>query len=333
MQPLFNLEIPMPDATKTDSHQDSLVSIQQAYDLIFEKLVSWTHQLIEHLPNFVLAIFICLLFVFISKVIARFTERMSSKVVHSKQIISLMTSIVKVIVITLGFFIALKILGLSGTVTSLLAGAGIVGLAIGFAFQDMTENFIAGIAMGIRKPFQIGDVIRCEDVFGTVQTINLRNTIVETFYGQHKIVPNKTLFRNTLTNYHVTRQRKIELEVGIPYSQDIQTATDVLTDAINRLDFVIKKDDTIVFGDTFGDSSINLKVWFWINYPGETEYITAKHKAFVTVKNALDEAGINIPFPIRTLDFAIEGGETLANQLYKVKAKSDITQDSHARAE
>ena len=317
----------MTEGNKTAQSQDSLVTLQKAYDLIFEKLVSWAHQLIEHLPNFVLATLTCLLFLFLSKIIGRLTEQMASKVIHSQQIVSLLTSIVKVIVITVGFFIALKIIGLSGTVTSLLAGAGIVGLAIGFAFQDMTENFIAGIAMGIRKPFQIGDVIKCQDVFGTVQTINLRNTIVETFYGQYKVVPNKILFRNTLTNYHATQQRKIEIEVGIPYSQDIQSAADTITNALNELDFVINKKDTIVFGDAFSDSCITLKVWFWINYPGETDYIQARHQGFVTVKQALDNAGINVPFPIRTLDFAIEGGDTLASQLNAVNTDINKSKD------
>ncbi|KTF05117.1 Mechanosensitive ion channel MscS domain protein, partial [marine sediment metagenome] len=74
-------------------------------------------------------------------------------------------------------------------------------MAIGFAFQDMTENFIAGVAMGIRKPFEIGDVIEAEGVFGNVKEINLRNTLVETFYGQLEVIPNKILFRNILTNY------------------------------------------------------------------------------------------------------------------------------------
>ena len=318
---------------ETAHAQDSLLTLQKAYNLIVEKLVSWAHQLIEHLPNFVLAIVVCLLFVFLSKIIGRVSQRMARKVIHSKQIIDLLISIVKVLIISIGFFIALKILGLSGTVTSLLAGAGIVGLAIGFAFQDMTENFIAGVAMGIRKPFQTGDVIECEGVFGTVQTINLRNTIVETFYGQHKVVPNKILFRNTLTNYNATKQRKIEIEVGIPYSQDIQSAADTISNAINELNFVINKDDTIVFGDTFSDSSITLKVWFWINYPGETDYIQARHQGFISIKQALDQAGISIPFPIRTLDFAIEGGETLANQLYKIKSEKKVSKEEQAIAD
>ena len=179
-----------------------------------------------------------------------------------------MASIFKVIVLCVGVFIALDFVGLKGTVTSLLAGAGIVGLAIGFAFQDMTENLIAGIAMGIRKPFKAGDVIETDDVFGSVHSINLRNTLIESFYGQLILVPNKVLFRNVLKNYTTLGVRRIEVPVGISYGDDIEKAKEVIVDKINNLDFVIRKNETDVYAEGFGDSSINLLVWFWIKYPG-----------------------------------------------------------------
>jgi small-conductance mechanosensitive channel len=201
----------------------------------------------------------------------------------------------------------------------LLAGAGIVGLAIGFAFQDMTENMIAGIAMGIRKPFQLEDVIKTDDVFGTVKSINLRNTIVETFFGQLEIVPNKILFRNILTNFTVTGIRRIEIPIGISYGDDPERARDVLIEEINKLDFVIRHEETDVFAEGFGDSSVNLLLWFWIDYPGEPGFMVARHKAVVTAKKALESADILIPFPIRTLDFGAKGGEKLDAMLSSTK--------------
>ena len=202
-------------------------------------------------------------------------------------------------------------MGLKSTVTSLLAGAGIVGLAIGFAFQDMTENLIAGIAMGIRKPFKAGDVIETDNVFGSVHSINLRNTLIESFYGQLILVPNKILFRNVLRNYSTLGVRRIEVPVGISYADDIEKASEVIVEKINQFDFVIRKNETAVYAEGFGDSSINLLVWFWIKYPGEPDFMTVRHKGVVAVKQALDAADISIPFPIRTLDFAIKCGEKL----------------------
>ncbi len=288
-----------------------LLEIEKITSLIYEKLHTWLETGIKHVPNMVVAIGIVILFAIISRLAARLMRNILHRTLDSKQIANLLVSIFRVCIIVVGMFIALDFVGLTGTVTSLLAGAGIVGLAIGFAFQDMTENLIAGIAMGIRKPFQIGDVIKTDDVFGTVKTINLRNTLIETFFGQLEIVPNKILFRNILTNFTINGIRRIQIPVGISYGDDPEKARDVIVEEINKLDFVIKPEETDVFAEGFGDSSVNLLLWFWIDYPGEPGFMVARHQAVVTVKKALEKADILIPFPIRTLDFGAKGGEKL----------------------
>jgi small-conductance mechanosensitive channel len=288
-----------------------LLEIEKITSLIYEKLHTWLETGIKHVPNMVVAIGIVVLFAIISRLAARLMRNILHRTLDSKQIANLLVSIFRVCIIVVGMFIALDFVGLTGTVTSLLAGAGIVGLAIGFAFQDMTENLIAGIAMGIRKPFQIGDVIKTDDVFGTVKTINLRNTLIETFFGQLEIVPNKILFRNILTNFTINGIRRIQIPVGISYGDDPEKARDVIVEEINKLDFVIKPEETDVFAEGFGDSSVNLLLWFWIDYPGEPGFMVARHQAVVTVKKALEKADILIPFPIRTLDFGAKGGEKL----------------------
>ena len=285
--------------------------IDKAYELINEKLQTWLEGGIKHLPNIVVALFIAIAFGLIAKVAGNILRKGLRRAFESRQIADLLTSIAKAFIVCAGIFIALDFIGLQGTVTSLLAGAGIVGLAIGFAFQDITETFIAGVAMGIRKPFEIGDVIQANDVFGNVEEINLRNTCVLTFYGQRVIIPNKILFRNILTNYTVLRHRRIEIPVGISYADDPKKARQVIVDAMNEKDYVINKDETNVYAESFGDSSVNLLLWFWIRYPGEPNYMEVRHDAIVTIQRALNEADILIPFPIRTLDFDARGGEKL----------------------
>lgn len=174
--------------------------LEEIYSLLSEKLEAWVEGAIALIPNIAVAFIIAIVFGALARFIGNIVSKLMRKTFESRQIAGLLTSIIKSIVIVAGIFLALDFVGLKGTVTSLLAGAGIVGLAIGFAFQDMTENFIAGIAMGIRKPFDIGDVIKAEGVFGNVKEISLRNTLVETFYGQLEVIPNKILFRNILTN-------------------------------------------------------------------------------------------------------------------------------------
>ena len=289
----------------------SIPSITEAEKLIEEKLGGWFDVVISHIPNFIVAVIIAIIFSFIARLAGKGMKKVLRRSLDSTQIADLMASIFKVIVLSVGVFIALDFMGLKSTVTSLLAGAGIVGLAIGFAFQDMTENLIAGIAMGIRKPFKAGDVIETDNVFGSVHSINLRNTLIESFYGQLILVPNKILFRNVLRNYSTLGVRRIEVPVGISYADDIEKASEVIVEKINQFDFVIRKNETAVYAEGFGDSSINLLVWFWIKYPGEPDYMTVRHKGVVAVKQALDAADISIPFPIRTLDFGIKGGEKL----------------------
>jgi len=286
-------------------------TVGEAEKLIEEKLGGWVDIIISHIPNFIVAVIITIVFSLLARIVGSMLRKILRRSLESSQIADLMSSIVKVIVLCVGLFVALDFLGLRGTVTSLLAGAGIVGLAIGFAFQDMTENLIAGIAMGIRKPFKTGDVIRTESVFGTVKAINLRNTLIENFYGQLILVPNKILFRNILSNYSTLGVRRIEVPVGISYADDPEQAAEVIVKKINEFDFVIKQEETAVYAESFGDSSVNLLVWFWIKYPGEADFMTVRHKAVVAVRNALSEADMTIPFPIRTLDFGIKGGEKL----------------------
>lgn len=302
--------------------------VNEAYALIAGKLESWLEAGITHLPNLVVAFLIAIAFGIIAKIAGHAMRRVMRRTFESTQIADLLTSIVKIIIIVAGVFIALDFVGLRGTVTSLLAGAGIVGLAIGFAFQDMTENLIAGIAMGIRKPFQIGDVIEAEGVFGKVESINLRNTLVETFYGQREIIPNKILFRNILTNYSVLGKRRIEVPVGISYGDDPTKAADVIVEAMNEKEYVINKEDTSVFASGFGDSSVNLLVWFWIDYPGQQGFMAARHDAVVTVKKALEDNDILIPFPIRTLDFAAKGGEKLDTMLSELTVSGNNRESS-----
>ena len=285
------------------------------------------------LPNIVVAFFIAIAFGIIAKVIGNVAGKIMRRTFESRQIASLLTSIIKSIVLIAGIFIALDFVGLKGTVTSLLAGAGIVGLAIGFAFQDMTENFIAGVAMGIRKPFEIGDVIEAEGVFGNVKEINLRNTLVETFYGQLEVIPNKILFRNILTNYSYLGYRRIEVPVGISYADDIEEAAKVITDAMNEKDYVIKKEETAVYAESFGDSSINLLLWFWIRYPGEPGFMVVRHDAISTVKTVLEENDILIPFPIRTLDFNAKGGDKLNSMLKKQDERSSSKGNTNSSTE
>ena len=294
---------------------DSSFDLKKFEHLIAAKLEHWLVEAIKLIPNLIVAFITLLCFICIANIGAKLFTNLSNKIVESNEVTSLLASIVKVAIATIGMFVALDFIGLQGTVTSLLAGAGILGLAIGFAFQDMTENLISGITMSIRKPFKIGDIVKSNDVMGTIIKINLRNTLVETFCGQHVMIPNKMVFRNILTNYSRKGQRRIEIPVGISYADCPEKAAQVITTALNKKPYISNQADTAVYATHFADSSVNLLVWFWIDYPGKYDYMQAKTDGLITIKDTLAQANIIIPFPIRTLDFAVKGGQSLSSAI------------------
>jgi small-conductance mechanosensitive channel len=297
--------------------------LEKFWTLIEEKLETWLVEAIKLIPNLIVAFIVLVAFIFIANLGSKLFRNISDKIVDSHEVNNLLSSIVKVAIIAIGFFVALDFIGLQGTVTSLLAGAGILGLAIGFAFQDMTENLISGITMSVRKPFNIGDVIESNEITGTITKINLRSTVVETFSGQSVLIPNKMVFRNILTNYSRKGLRRIEIPVGISYADSPNTAKERLTAALNKKEYIVNKENIGVYASGFGDSSVNLIVWYWIDFPGDFGYMDALHDGIVTIKDTLSDADILIPFPIRTLDFDAKGGERLSSVLAERQSETE----------
>ncbi|MEX0648198.1 MAG: mechanosensitive ion channel family protein [Balneolaceae bacterium] len=206
-------------------------------------------------------------------------------------------------------------LNLDGTVTSLLAGAGIIGLALGFAFQDIAANFISGVLLSTRHPFGIGDIIETNEFFGTVQKLNLRNTIILTPQGQIVYIPNKAVFENPFTNYTKNGERRIDLACGISYGDDLEKVKEVTLKAVSGIEHRDKNRDVEFFYSEFGDSSINFLVRFWVNFHLHKDFWEPQSEAIMAIKKAFDDNDIMIPFPIRTLDFGIKGGEKLNTML------------------
>ncbi len=220
-----------------------------------------------------------------------------------------------VALIIVGVMTSLGILNLSGVVTSLLAGVGIIGLALGFAFQDLTANFMAGILIAIRQPFDIDDVVETNNFTGTIEKVSLRSTSLRTFQGQIVLVPNKDIFGNPIVNYSVTRKRHIDLSCGVAYGDDLEKARDLAIQAVKTIDYIDTSKEVQLFYTEFGDSSINFEVRFWIEFKKQVDFLRAQSDAIIRIKRSFDQNGITIPFPIRTLDFGVVGGEKLAEAL------------------
>mgnify|MGYP002277280364 FL=1 len=291
------------------------MEVQDAYNLITGKLETWIDTFIQMLPNLAVALLVLIVFYVIGKLVRKAVNKLLHKVTKNKTIIHLLETIVSVLVIGIGVFISLSILKLDGAVTSLLAGAGIIGLALGFAFQDIASNFISGIILSIRHPFGIGDIIETNDFYGTVEKMNLRNTILRTPQGQIVYIPNKRVFENPLQNFTSSGERRIDLSCGVSYGDDLEKAKEVAIEAIKSLDNYDDSKGIEFYYDEFGGSSINFKIRFWVSFRSNPDFWSARSDAIIAITQAFDEKDIMIPFPIRTLDFGIRGGEKLNTML------------------
>lgn len=296
-----------------------MIEINEAYNLVTDKVETWIDTFIQMLPNLVVALIVLIVFYVIGKVIRNAIGGLLKKVTDNKTIVNLLETVVGVMIIGIGVFIALSILQLDGAVTSLLAGAGIIGLALGFAFQDIASNFISGVILSIRHPFGIGDIIDTNGFYGTVEKLNLRNTIIKTPQGQIVYIPNKSVFENPLENYTKTGERRIDLSCGVSYGDDLEKAKKVALEAVKSLENYNSDKGIEFYYEEFGGSSINFKIRFWVSFQNNPDYWSARSDAIMAITKHFDENDIMIPFPIRTLDFGIRGGEKLSTMLQGVK--------------
>lgn len=277
--------------------------ISKAYGLVTDKLETWLSTAVKMLPNLVVAILVLLAFVFIGKLLKKLFNRIFRKITDNQSLQTLLGSILYMIVVAIGTFIALSILRLDGAVTSLLAGAGVIGLALGFAFQEIASNFIAGTMMSIRKPFKNGDLIQTNDFFGKVRMIHLRTTELQTMQGQIVLIPNAEVFKNPIVNYSELGKRRIDLSVGVTYGEDLPFAKKIAREAIQSLEG-IDKNDVSIYYTGFGASSIDFTIRYWMPFTNKQyEYLDRQDAGVIAIKQAFDKNGISIPFPIRTLDF------------------------------
>ena len=287
-------------------------NLANALERIIHKLETWLETFVSMIPNMALAIVVLLFFIVLARYGAKLFRKLFYETSKRKSLTNLFTTIVQSSILGIGIFIMLSILQLDKAVTSILAGVGIIGIALGFAFQDIAANFISGIILAFRTPFKVGDIIQVTDIMGTVLGTNLRVTLLETFTGQKVFIPNRDVLQHPIFNYTDLGKRRIDISVGVSYGDDLDKVENVVMETIKNVEGVIDHENTVFDYEEFAGSSINFNIRFWIDYPGKPGYYTVKTNAIKAIKKALDENDIMIPFPIRTLDFGIRGGEKLS---------------------
>lgn len=284
--------------------------MNSAYELIRNKLSLWLKEIIKLLPNIALATVILVLGFFVAKWLKSIAAKFFKRFIHNITLSNLFTSLVYIFFLGVTVFAALTVLQLDKAVTSILAGAGIVGLALAFAFQDIASNFMSGIFLSIRRPLHIGNIVKIKEYMGMVMEINLRDTVIKTFQGQMVIIPNKEVLQNPIENYSLLGKRRMDLRAGVSYGDDLQKVKEVTIKAVTGIPD-LTDDEITMFYEEFADSSINFVLRLWVNTPDQPAYLQVKSDAVMRIKKAYDDNNITVPFPIRTLDFGIKGGVAL----------------------
>jgi small conductance mechanosensitive channel len=259
------------------------------YNIVEDKLVRWVLFIIRMLPNFLLAIIVMALFIILARFVKKLVTRITHRISKSESISGLTSAIIYTIIVIVGIMVSLNILKLDKAVTSLLAGVGIIGLALGFAFQDLTANFISGAFIAFKRPFDVGHVVETNGFIGTIEDIQLRATRMKTFAGLHVMIPNKDIFQKPIINYSLTDARRIEMEFMIMNKGDLDRIQKSLEEMLQSKRSTGLVDGTHVYYSQIEDPKIKLYISVWTTSIEPNAFMKARHEVIKSVVKLLKD--------------------------------------------
>lgn len=301
---------------------------EQGWAVLQDKLSIWYEKMLLYLPNFLMAIIALVLFFLIGRLFSRLVRSVAKKFNLPYEFSGLLATIAYLLVASVGIFTALGILNLNKTVTSLLAGAGIIGLVLSLAFQNVAINILSGAIISMRRPIAVGDVVDSNGYFGTVAYINWRTTHLITFQGQYVHIPNKEMIEQPVSNYTKYGRRRVEVTMRIPYEADPDTVRQVAQDALKDVPQRLQAFPPEFFYEEFEADAIEARARFWIPYARDMvnrNYKEAVHQAIVRMRAGFREAEITIPNYRYQLD--LQGADGRQNHSTKRSIKVQV-QDS-----
>jgi small-conductance mechanosensitive channel len=267
---------------------------------VFERIQGTVTDLVATLPNIVAGLVVFMVIYLIARysgpAVRRLVER-SGRSANAATVAALLT---RWSVIAFGALVGMAVALPSFAPGDLIQILGIGSVAIGFAFRDIFENFLAGLIILLTDAFQIGDQIVVEGMEGTVARIETRATLIRTYDGRDIIIPNADLFTNAVTVNTAATMRRSEFDFGISYAADLDTALRLVLEAMRGVDGVLDQPGPDALVMEFGDSSVNLRARWWTD-ARRSSVVASGSAVRRAIKYQLDGHGIEIPFPIRTV--------------------------------
>ncbi|QBF33382.1 mechanosensitive ion channel family protein [Thalassococcus sp. S3] len=275
--------------------------VDGATDIWRDVVLTWAEATLAALPRLGFAVTLILVAALLIWALRVFTGRIARRAGLRRNLTDVILLLISVLGWSIVALMAITIIFPTVTPSNALTTLGLGSVAIGFAFKDTFENFLAGILILVREPFEIGDHIHCENVEGQVEQITIRDTHIRQTDGQLVVVPNAHLFHNPVQVRTNRDFRRTSIICGVAYGEDVDQARRVIADAVRHVDSV--RDDVRdiqVFAKAFGASSIDFEITWWTGSQ-PVDIRSSRDQVVAAVKRALDDAGIEIPFPYRTL--------------------------------
>ena len=277
------------------------IDLSRAFETIRELIVGF----IALLPKLVIGLVVFLVFLALARGVRRLIVKGTES--RSRSLSLLLGRLARTAVVILGVFVFLLIVVPEFNVTEFIGLLGIGGVAIGFAFKDIFENFLAGTLILLTRPFVVGDQIKMGDYEGTVEFIETRATTLKTFDHKRVVIPNADLYTNSVVVNTAYDRRRSEYDVGIGYGDDIAKAKALILEAVRGVEGVLDVPEPEALTVELAGSSVNVRARWWTR-PDQATTVTTKDRVITAIKERLDAGGVDIPFPIRTVYFNDETG-------------------------
>ena len=271
------------------------------FSIAWQQINNMGREFMALLPNLVFGLIVFFAFLFAARGVRSLVQRLTANREQSQSLSILLSRLAYVATLMLGILVTVTIIIPSFTPASLVSALGIGGVAIGFAFKDIFQNFLAGVLLLLTEPFRINDQIQYKDFEGTVESIQTRATTIMTYDGRRVVIPNAELFINAVTVNTAYDKRRLQYDIGIGYGDDIATARKLILEALRGIDGVLTDPAPEALVVDLAGSSVNIRARWWINPPRRADFMAAQDKGLEAIKNTLTAHGIDLPFPTQQI--------------------------------
>lgn len=271
------------------------------FSIAWQKINQMGRDFMALLPNLLFGLIVFVVFIFIARGVQSGVERLVANRHQSQSLKLLLSRLSYVAALVLGILVTVTIMVPSFTPASLISALGVGGVAIGFAFKDIFQNFLAGVLLLLTEPFKLNDQITYKDFEGTVETIQTRATTIKTYDGRRVVIPNAELFINVVTVNTAYDMRRLQYDVGIGYGDDIAQARQLILEALREVEGVLTEPAPEALVVDLAGSSVNLRARWWINPPRRADIMGAQDRVLEAIKNKLTAHGIDLPFPTQQI--------------------------------